>query len=180
MDVRDRRQALDALDGKLLKFYETVDLEIPEGGWLKAIRVSLGMSLAQLATRLGRTPVTVREIEEREASKAVSLKKLIEVGDALGLRFVYGFVPKAGTLEHMVRERAYMLAGRIVRQKAPPLLYELRKYGGTRLRRMIEEKADELRREMPKSFWDDTAIKKPRAHHPGPFASGGGPPTSLS
>jgi hypothetical protein len=79
---------------------------------------------------------------------------LSEAGDALGLSLVYGFVPKAGSLEGLIDERALRLAGPIVRKKAPPLWFELQKFGGTRLRREIRAKADELRREMPKTFWD--------------------------
>jgi predicted DNA-binding mobile mystery protein A len=154
MGVSGYNQALAELDNKLGRFYETVDLEIPAGGWLRAVRLSLGMTLAQLGKRLGKNPVTVREIEEREANKSVTLRKCIEVGDALGLHFVYGFVPRAGSLDRLIDERALRLAGDIVRRKAPSWMRELQKIGGTALQRAIREKADELRTEMPKSFWD--------------------------
>jgi predicted DNA-binding mobile mystery protein A len=154
MNMGDHGPTLRELDLKLGKFYETAELVIPAGGWLRAIRRSLGMSVVQLAKRLGKTPVTVREIEEREANKSITLKKLIEVGDALGLHFVYGFVPKAGSLDRLIDERALKLASVIVRRKAPAWMYEVQKIGGTGLRRAVREKADEIRSEMPKSFWD--------------------------
>ena len=71
MTNSNRRLVVEQLDRKLMKFQPLTTVEIPTEGWINAIRRSLNMSLAQLAKRLGKTPATVKEIEERDRKSVV-------------------------------------------------------------------------------------------------------------
>ncbi|MCK7532447.1 MAG: helix-turn-helix transcriptional regulator [Marinilabiliales bacterium] len=64
------------------------------------------MSLRQLANKMGITPQSVKEIEEREISGTISLKVLKQFGRSLGLKLVYGFIPEHESLESMIEKRA--------------------------------------------------------------------------
>jgi len=88
----NKKLQLQQLDKKLENFKLVSEIEIPPKGWINAIRKTLNMSLAQLGKLLKKTPQSVKEIEEREQNKSITLKGLIEVAAALNLRFVYGFV----------------------------------------------------------------------------------------
>jgi predicted DNA-binding mobile mystery protein A len=112
------------------------------------------MSLVQLAKRLNKTPVSVKEIEEREQSKTITLKKLIEVGEALDLRFVYGFVPKESSIEKMIEKRAQQVARELVMRTSHTMKLEDQENTEQRLQQAIRDRAALLKQEMPKHLWD--------------------------
>lgn len=149
-----RKLQIDQLSQKLMKFSTLKGVNPPPRGWIHLIRTTLNMSLAQLAKRLGKTPVTVREIEEREADKSITLKKLIEVGEALGLDFVYGFFPKEASLEKIIEQRAHQIAEEIVKRTSHSMKLEEQENTPERLAQAIKDRTDEIKREVPKYLWD--------------------------
>jgi predicted DNA-binding mobile mystery protein A len=112
------------------------------------------MSLAQLGRRLGLTPASVREIEEREHTGSITLKKLMEVGEALDMRFVYGFVPRHGSVDAMIAARALDVARDVVGRTSHSMKLEDQQISDERLRTAVENRAATLRREMPRYLWD--------------------------
>jgi predicted DNA-binding mobile mystery protein A len=83
--------------------------ERPARGWIKAIREALGMTTAQLATRMGVAQPRIAELEKREAARAVTLHSLERAAEALDCRLVYILVPK-GSLEDKLQARAEAVA----------------------------------------------------------------------
>ena len=154
MKNMNRQLLIDHLDKKLAMLQGLADSEIPTKGWINAVRTTLGMTLAQLAKRLNKTPVAVREIEGREQSKTITLKKLIEVGEALDLRFVYGFVPKESSLRAMIEKRAREVAHEIVMRTSHSMALEDQKNSEERLEQSIRDLAEMLKRELPRHLWD--------------------------
>jgi predicted DNA-binding mobile mystery protein A len=77
----------------------------PAGGWVRAIRDVLGMSAAELATRMGVTQVAVTKLEASERAGGARLATLTRAANALGCDLVYAFVPRA-SLEDQVRAQA--------------------------------------------------------------------------
>jgi len=154
MTNSNRRLVVEQLDRKLMKFQPLTTVEIPTEGWINAIRRSLNMSLAQLAKRLGKTPATVKEIEEREQNKTITLKKLIEVSRALDLQFVYGFVPRESSIDKMIEKRAQQVAREIVMRTSQTMKLEDQENREERLHQATKERADSLRQEIPKHLWD--------------------------
>jgi len=154
MTNSNRRLVVEQLDRKLMKFQPLTTVEIPTEGWINTIRRSLNMSLAQLAKRLGKTPATVKEIEEREQNKTITLKKLIEVSRALDLQFVYGFVPRESSIDKMIEKRAQQVAREIVMRTSQTMKLEDQENREERLHQATKERADSLRQEIPKHLWD--------------------------
>jgi predicted DNA-binding mobile mystery protein A len=70
----------------------------PAGGWLKAIRQALGLSLKSVARELRISPQAVHQLEKSEAASSISLRQLEAVAEAMGCRVVYCLVPRLGTL----------------------------------------------------------------------------------
>lgn len=99
----DRRIA--GSDGSLAE-----TLAVPRAGWIRAIRDSLGMSSRQLASRLRVSQPTVVALERSERARTISLQRLSAAADVLGCDLVYGFVPRAGSLDATVESRAQVLA----------------------------------------------------------------------
>jgi len=141
------------LDRKLAQFQILKGIEVPPKGWINAIRTTLNMSLVQLAKRLKKTSVTVKEIEEREQNKTITLKKLIEVGEVLDLQFVYGFVPKESSIEKMIEKRAIEIAREIVLRTSHTMALEDQENSKERLEQAMKDRAEQLMREIPKHLW---------------------------
>ena len=149
-----RKLMIEQLDKKLSKFALIEKNGIPAGGWIKAIRTALNISLVQFAKILKKSSPTVKELEEREAEKNITLRKLAEVGDALNLRLVYGFVPKEGSLEKIIEKRAYEVAKEIVMRTSHTMKLEDQENTEERLQKAIKDRAEKIKQEMPKYLWD--------------------------
>ena len=77
-----------------------------------------------------------------------------EVGETLDLKFVYGFVPKDGTIENLINRRAENLARKIVARTNQNMKLEDQGIGDEKIIETIKELASEIKREMRKSLWD--------------------------
>lgn len=97
------------LDKRLVPFRSLELKGPPARGWIRAIRDSLGMTAAQLASRLGVTQPTVTGIERSEAGRSITLDTLDRAAHALGCRLVYALVPEQN-LDTMVQTRAREMA----------------------------------------------------------------------
>ena len=154
MNNLNRKLVVEQLDRKLAKLHILREVEVPSKGWINAIRTTLNMSLVQLAKRLKKTSASVKEIEEREQSKTITLNKLIEVGDALDLQFVYGFLLKDSSIEKMIDKRAQQVAREIVMRTSHTMKLEEQENREDRLQQAIKDRADILKQEVSKHLWD--------------------------
>jgi predicted DNA-binding mobile mystery protein A len=154
MSDLNKKLIIEQLDRKFEKLAILKDFEVPSTGWINAIRIGLNMSLVQLARRLKKNPVSVREIEQREAEKGITLKKLIETAEALNCTFVYGFIPKEGSLEKMIENRAYEIAKEIVLRTSHTMALENQENSDERIKKAIKDRTEKIKYEMPKYLWD--------------------------
>ena len=150
----NKKLIVEQLDRKLEKFAVLKDSEPPPKGWIYSIRTALNMSLVQLAKRLKKTSVSVKEIEQREEEKGITLKKLAETAEALNCHFVYGFIPKEGTLERTIEKRAWDVASEIVMRTSHTMKLEDQENSAERIQKAIKERAEKIKNEMPKYLWD--------------------------
>lgn len=141
------------LDKKLLILDILVKSNLPTSGWIKLLRNTLNMSLKQLGNRLSMTPQGVRDIERRELDETITLKSLKEAGDALDMKFVYGFVPKSGSMEKLIETKARELAEKIVKRTSITMKLEDQENSETRLKEAVDELTQEIKRQMPGSLW---------------------------
>lgn len=145
---------IEQLDRKFEKFSSIDSIITPTEGWIYAIRTALKMNLRQLGAKLNITAQSVKEIELREKNGAITLNALKEVGNALDMRFVYGFIPKEKTLKAMIEKRAFEIAEMIVLRTSTTMNLENQQNTMQRIKQAIEDMADEIKREMPKYLWD--------------------------
>jgi predicted DNA-binding mobile mystery protein A len=130
------------------------NLAIPPTGWIKAIRLALGMSARQLGDKLKITRQGVQEMEKREKDGAMTLQSLREVARTLDMNFVYGFVPKDGTFEALIDRKARELATRIVLRTSQSMQLEDQENSPQRIQKAIEERTEAIKKEIPKTLWD--------------------------
>ena len=147
-----KKLLLEQLDRKLKPFLGTEKVIIPDQGWIYNIRVALNITLEQLAKKLNMTKQGVKKIEEREFSESISIKSLKEIGKALDMQFVYGFVPKYNSLENLVNHKAEELARKIVLRTNQNMKLENQGNSEDQINRAIVDLTHEIKREMHKSF----------------------------
>lgn len=154
MDLLKHKLLVEQTDKKLAVFKPLVSVTTPSEGWIHTVRTTLNMSLRQLAVRLKMTPQSVKEIEQREANGSITIKSLKEVGAALDLRFVYGFIPKHNSIDEMIEQRATEIARDIVRRTSKTMQLEDQENSSERLEKAVKNRAEEIKRIMPKYLWD--------------------------
>ena len=154
MDISKQRLLIEQADRKLAAFRPLGIINIPEKGWIHTIRVALGMSLRQLSNRLRITPQSVKEIEVRESKGSITIKGLKEVGTALDMQLVYGFIPKGQSIEDMIEKRAIEIAKDIVMRTSNTMMLEEQENSKARIEKAIQNRAEEIKTKMPKYLWD--------------------------
>ncbi len=153
--MRNKKQLLiEQLDQKLKPFQKTAMVLIPDKGWLNTIRVTLNMTMAQLGAKIGVTKQGVKSLEESEAKGSISINSLKEVGNALELKLVYGFVPKDGTIENLITLKAEKMARKIVLRTNQNMKLEDQGISDKKIKDSIIDLTNEIKREMRKSLWD--------------------------
>ena len=145
---------LEQIDRKIIMLKKLKYFSIPDSGWVYAIRQALGMSLRQLGKKMGITPQSVKEIEEREKNGTVSLNVLKEFGNSIDLKLVYGFIPKDKSLKAIIEKRAMELATEIVSRTSINMKLEDQENNPKRLKNAISLKSEEIKMEMPNYLWD--------------------------
>jgi predicted DNA-binding mobile mystery protein A len=152
--MNKNRLQIEQLDAKIKVYSPITSVAVPPTGWIKAVRMALGMSLQQLANRISITKQSVQEMEQREKDGSISLKSLRETARALDMELVYGFVPKDGSLDALIDRKARELARQIVSRTSNTMNLEDQGNSDARLSKAIEERTAMLKYEMPKLLWD--------------------------
>ncbi|MCB0470397.1 MAG: helix-turn-helix domain-containing protein, partial [Flavobacteriaceae bacterium] len=129
-------------------------IQVPTKGWIHTIRTTLNMTRDQLGAKLGMTKGAIQKIEEREASGQITLNKLKDVGQALNMEFVYGFIPNDGSIENLISLKSEILARKIVLRTNQNMKLEDQGIGEEKISKSIKDLADEIKRDVRKSLWD--------------------------
>ena len=126
----------------------------PEKGWVNSIRFSIKMSLRQLGERLHISPQGVKDLEKREESGAITLNSLKEVGRALDMDLVYGFISRHNSLEAMIEEKAREIAEDVVLKTRQTMQLENSGKSENDIKKAIQQKTYEIASRMPSNLWD--------------------------
>ena len=135
----------EQLNTQLSAFSKACDIPVPETGWINAIRTALGMSLQQLGKKLGVTKQAVQDMEKREKNGSITIHALKQIARVFEMDFVYGFMPKDGSLDAFIERRARELASQMVSQDANHV---------TDSDQAIAMKTEQLKASMPRQLWD--------------------------
>ncbi|MFC1619838.1 mobile mystery protein A [Candidatus Neomarinimicrobiota bacterium] len=145
---------LDQMDNKLSKFKKLSDIRCPPKGWVRAIRVALGMNGRQLATRLGMSIPGVSALETNEANGKVTLNTLRRAAEALDCTLVYGFAPRT-TLREMVHKQTLKIARTQVGYVSHTMQLEDQLPSKKTLEKEIKRVTDDLMNNWPRTLWDE-------------------------
>ena len=108
-DVR-RRQ----LDDRLDRIREILPaLRPPSRGWIATLRDALGMTQAQLGTRMDVSQQAIAQLERREANGSATVGTLEEAARAMDAEVVYAIVPRR-PIRTTLEERAEHVARKMI------------------------------------------------------------------
>ena len=96
----------------------------------------------------------MKEIEERERNKSITLKGLNDAAEALDMKLVYALIPKNDSLQKIIENRAYEAARDIVLRTSHSMGLEDQQNRDERLRKAIKDRAEKIARELPRFLWD--------------------------
>jgi predicted DNA-binding mobile mystery protein A len=143
-------QSRRRLDARFKKLGPATRYVSPVRGWIAAIREALGMSMAQLANRLGVKQPSVAAMEQSEARGSIELATLRRVAAALDCTLVYALLPNK-PLETIVRDRARIFARRRLEPIKHSMLLEDQKVTAKDAKARLDET---VRQTNPRLFWD--------------------------
>jgi len=151
--MKDNLITLKQLDRQFLSLKEQDAYLAPKQGWVRTIRKALGMTIKQLANRLGVHPSRVVKIETSETEGAVTLRTLQSVAEAFDCTFVYSFIPKS-SLEEIVKHQARELAIKQVKRISHTMDLEAQSIEKKWLEDQVKDLTDELLRKSWKHLWE--------------------------
>lgn len=101
-----------ALDKKTSDLKSAQNIVSQSSGWIKTVREAIGMTVSQLATRLGVTQPRITKMESNEDNLKLSTMK--KAAEAMNCEFVYYFKPKT-TFQNLVDEQAQKKAAEVLK-----------------------------------------------------------------
>lgn len=133
------------LEKALQPFFGAKSVVRPQRGWIQALRQAAGLSVRELARRLDIAPSAAAHLEKSEAEYRITLGRLRDAADAIGCQLVYALVPKTGSVESLVEQRARAQAEETVRAVEHSMSLEDQAVGN------VEEKIEEHTRRILKN-----------------------------
>ncbi len=153
MRSKDTTLIREQMDASLSHYHGLKSLQRPLKGWIRSIRLALGMSGRHLAERLGVQTPRVVELEKAEALGNITLSSLKRAAEAMDCTLIYAFLPHS-SLTETVRAQAQKVAADNVTRISHSMLLENQALPKIEQEKILRDKEDELMRTLPRWFWD--------------------------
>ena len=126
---------------------------IPQG-WIRSSRTAIGMTLKQLATRLGFSVPAAKNFEMREVDEAITLASLRKIANAMEMDLVYYFKPKQDSLDDLLQIRAELKAKELLERSNQAMILENQEADNKNKSREYDRLITEIRNQKLSSLWD--------------------------
>ena len=123
-------------------------------GWIQSARLALGMSLRQLAERVGVSVSALTNFEKREQTDSVSLATLKKAANAMDMELVYYFKSKDGSIKNAVEKQARKKAQEILNQSNQTMKLEDQETNSSSQELELERLTKDIMSKMPQNLWD--------------------------
>jgi predicted DNA-binding mobile mystery protein A len=124
----------------------------PRQGWIRALRMALGMSARALGARIGVTEAAIRSFEAAEASDAITLGSLRKLAEALDCELQYALVPRT-SLAGNLQARAVFRASELLAPVSHSMALEAQKVDSREHAAQVETLAEELLNGDRRKLW---------------------------
>lgn len=137
-----------ALDKKTSDLKSAKNIVPQSSGWIKTVREAIGMTVSQLAARLGVTQPRITKMESNEDNLKLSTMK--KAAEAMNCEFVYYFKPKT-TFQNLVDEQAQKKAAEVLKTVNVNMALENQKIAEDEA---VKDFASDLINTKIKQIWD--------------------------
>jgi len=142
------------LDDQIRQFVNGQRFDRIPQGWIRSSRTAIGMTLKQLATRLGFSVPAAKNFEMREVDEAITLASLRKIANAMEMDLVYYFKPKQDSLDDLLQIRAELKAKELMERSNQAMLLENQEADNKNKSREYDRLITEIRNQKPSSLWD--------------------------
>jgi predicted DNA-binding mobile mystery protein A len=142
---RLRAQQIDRMVDPL----RVIKLPRPKKGWIRAIREAMGVSYADLGSRLQASRSLSVQQEKAEVEDRITLKSLRAYANALDCDLIYALVPRGSSIEDTIALRERAAASLTVRRVEHSMALEDQSSGN--IDQAIDSQARRVRRSGGKS-----------------------------
>lgn len=129
-------------------------LKVPPEGWLRTTRKTLGLTLTQLAKRLGVTHSLIARNEHAELEGSITIKTMNAMANTMHCKFVYAIVPNE-SIDAILYAQAQKKATKIVQRISDHMALEDQELSTKALSEEIEKVTQELLEKKTSLLWDD-------------------------
>jgi predicted DNA-binding mobile mystery protein A len=123
----------------------------PAVGWIRALRVALGMTATALAKRMHVSTATVLGYEKAEQSGSISISTLMRIAEALDADLVVAMVPRKN-VQATLREKAGAIAREEIKAVTQTMRLEDQEVGAEDTKQQFELLVQDLMR-TPRKLW---------------------------
>lgn len=129
-----------------IDLFSKLNEPMPPSGWVKAIRGSLGITIRQLAERVGVGHGSIAQLEKREPQKKVTLELLEKAARAMDCKVVYAIVPvnAENNLDKIIKNRAREAATKIIKEVSHSMRLEKQGTSEKQIQKEIDRITNEL------------------------------------
>lgn len=150
----EREEARGRVDRTLAS--PCLELAIPKVGWIRTMRIALGMSGEALARRMGLSRTAGIRLENSERSEGISLKSLQAAAGAMNCRLVYALVPiEAESVEELVQRQITRKVQAMLASASSQMALEVQALDDEATAAESRRLVRELSHRMPRDLWDD-------------------------
>ena len=145
-----------------LDLLQKINEPMPPSGWIKAIRGSLGLTIRQLADRVGVLHGSINQLEKREPKKRVTLESLEQAARAMDCKLVYAIIPQDSgeTLDDIIRRHALDAASKIVKEVSHSMRLEAQGTSDKQIKDEVQRIAKELIESGDLRIWSSARKQK--------------------
>lgn len=137
-----------ALDKKTFDLKSAKNIVPQSSGWIKTVREAIGMTVSQLAARLGVTQPRITKMESNEDNLKLSTMK--KAAEAMNCEFVYYFKPRT-TFQNLVDEQAQKKAAEVLKTVNVNMALENQEFAEDEA---VKDFASDLINTKIKQIWD--------------------------
>jgi len=127
---------------------------VPPSGWIKAVRLALGMTTYQLAIKLGINQANAQRLEKRESEGSITLKAIKNATASLDCKLIYAIVPndEYSDLNDIIEKHAKEFSLKILNKTDHTM--KLEKQGVATDNTELDELTKELKDSFDSRIWD--------------------------
>ena len=142
------------LDDQIRQFVNGQRFDRIPQGWIRSSRTAIGMTLKQLASRLGFSVPAAKNFEMREVDEAITLASLRKIANAMEMDLVYYFKPKQDSLDDLLQIRAELKAKELMERSNQAMILENQEVDNKNKSREYDRLITEIRNQKLSSLWD--------------------------